>query len=578
MSLFNVNIINPPLPEEDLNPIAFAAINQDNTYDYYRFPSLDKTNVDLGLEDAIRNIDVHQVTKQVYAVDELGVVWRWDSDGSNVETVLATGFTDVFGISIDSVNDYIVLAGHYITAATGYTVRFYEIGTGNLVHSYFTNVIAFPNLKFADIYANSTTEKVYANITRAGLGTGSVWEMRYDNGAITRYTAETYTFSYDIVYDVEDDLIYTYDGALLVTREPGAYATLQTVVKVMSFDPYFIDIYKDPDTGDKYAICSHSLVPTMQLINLSTTAATNVISADDTARGLASFERPYTSPTVADAGTIFFTVSESTNTLATENSVCRRDPDGTITVLSTHATEPRDISVDEENRRIYYSIDDTIRSCKYDGSNDIEVYAHGTGDALGIAYMPSGTAAGYIYWIYEDTSGNRRVRRVFRDGTGSGQVSTGTFQGGRGIRRYSNSLLYCDGNYITTAIFSVGITPTNTPTAVSSHSGFNSSLGIAIDTVNDAVFVQSGAGGAVALRKFDPPSSGTDVEFARIIATFGGYMNYDLANQRILMPGVGLRYVTTADPSTLVDVSPAANGSDGTSTGVYYVNSAYAIQ
>jgi hypothetical protein len=278
----------------------------------------------------------------------------------------------------------------------------------------------------------------------------------------------------------------------------------------------------------------------------------------------------------ADDGTIFFTVSASSNTKITANSVMRRNPDGGVTTLVTHASAPGDITHDPTARRLYYGLGDQIRSCFYDGTDDTLVLDHGSGEVLGIEFMPTGTAAGYIYWVFKNASNEYRVRRVFKDGTGSEQVSTGTFEGTGGIRRYSDSLLYCNGGYITTSVFSVGITPTNIPAVVNANNGANSDTGIVIDTANDAVFVNQGLAGSTNLERYDPPDAASSTEFNSVVGGSGGYMSYDAANARILIPGIGLKYRTTASPNTDVTITPATGGSGPTAN--YTVISALALQ
>ena len=286
---------------------------------------------------------------------------------------------------------------------------------------------------------------------------------------------------------------------------------------------------------------------------------------------------PVYEPPTAEAGTIFFTTGTSSNSQITANSLMRRNPDGSLTVLRTFAGAPGDLSVDETDLWVYCGYDDQIWKFRLDGSEPELVHDHGTGSVLGIQYMPTGSAAGYIYWIFEDSLGDFRVRRVYKDGTGSGQVSTGTFEGAGGIRRYSDSLLYCNGQYITTSVFSVGITPTNIPAVVNSNNGAGSNSGIAIDFDNDAVFVNQGGGGSQNLVKYDPPNNATAVDYTAVISpASGGYLNYDSAGARLLIPGTGLKSRAISSPSSESEITPLTGGS-GT-TGDYEVFSAYAVQ
>lgn len=289
MPLFNVNILNPPLPEEELNPIFLAAVNSDNHYQYYRYPSLDKTTIDLGLTDRIFGIDTDQITNEVYSIDELGVIRKWDQDGSNVQILIATGYTDATGISIDAANRFIVISGHYITAATGYTVRFYDMDTLSLVHSYFSNVSPWAGLRFNRIHADPVTEKVYSNQTQAGLGTGHVWSMAYATGSIVRY-GPVYSGISDII--TFDGYSYQIDGGILykqdLTVTGGSFADF-----VYTWDGTieFLDVFRDPD-DNVFIVGGAELTNRIKLLNLDTLTETVVTSASNTYGGMAVFGRP----------------------------------------------------------------------------------------------------------------------------------------------------------------------------------------------------------------------------------------------------------------------------------------------
>lgn len=290
MPLFNINIINPPLPDEELNPIFLAAVNSDNRYQYYRYPSFEKTTIDLGLTDAIRTIDIDQITNEVYAVDALGVVWKWDQDGTNLQTVLATGFTDIYGISIDATNRFIVLAGHFNAGITANMVYFYDMDTLSQVHAYFTNTVSFPGLKFEHIHADPVTEKVYSNKTRAGFGTGHVWSLNYNTASVVKY-GPVQSYSSDIV--TFDGYAYYIDGGTIFKQDLPT--TTDTFSEFVATSPVgtidFIDVYRSIDL-DTFLVAGSNLTNDIILVNLDTSAITEIPGASNTNRGMAVFGRP----------------------------------------------------------------------------------------------------------------------------------------------------------------------------------------------------------------------------------------------------------------------------------------------
>lgn len=94
-------------------PVSIFMVGADDHFYTMRADFTEETNTGLDLSSySIIDIAFNQVNEMVYGLASDGKVYEWDTQGAVITEKFDTGFTDFTAISIDNVNQHIVLSNH----------------------------------------------------------------------------------------------------------------------------------------------------------------------------------------------------------------------------------------------------------------------------------------------------------------------------------------------------------------------------------------------------------------------------------------------------------------------------------
>lgn len=295
---------------------------------------------------------------------------------------------------------------------------------------------------------------------------------------------------------------------------------------------------------------------------------------------------PVFEPPTAEAGTLFVGMYDSFNSLMTEFSVMRVNPDGTTQTLKSFdalTTPEITIAIDEDELWLFAVDGLDIWRMRFDGSDASLIYTLAGYDRIGdICYMSGGTYDGYLFFTCQKDAGgtNDHVYRVYKDGTGDLKVSNNAFSSGSaGIIPQGTTKLLVNTNFTGGGIISYGAAGGTNYTVENATSLFNTGAGIAYDPDNDQAYVEHG----IATSSIGRTPSGLSGSFT----DFTGFptlarhapMWFDRAQQRIWYGSTtGIRYRAIGALNTAVQAAPLVGGSVGTPTGSYGTTKIIAVQ
>lgn len=274
----------------------------------------------------------------------------------------------------------------------------------------------------------------------------------------------------------------------------------------------------------------------------------------------------------AEVGTVFFTVDSSTKAGIPAKSLCRRNPDGSVSVLVTFTgSSPRTLTINHVERRLYTCQGQKIWGCYFDGTGLSLAYEHAGNEVFGIVAMEYGDWAGHLYYT-TGASGNdnERVHRITSRGADLTQIGSTFTSVSPGIVVASPSTLLVDARFLNGSILSYGAAGSGY-SVVNTQTIYNDQIGIAYDPNTNTVWVQSPSAASSVLLQASPPSTTPYSEPTSI--NNGSWAHYDVAGARLFYGGAGLRYRNRSSIATQQELTPLS-GVDGS----FGVNMAVALQ
>ena len=197
----------------EVSDLATVFVGEDDDHFYtlsWDFGTETDTGLDLTTE-AIIDIDVYQATQRVYGLGTSGTVYSWAIDGTDLQTVVATGYSDLTTISIDQVNGRIWVSKHQ---AALFNERTYVYTLAGAAVTNFENRYTSAILD-AGFHANGTTgyyfmHRASSELYRMNMSTGATDHLQDYSGLNRRGSC----------MDEIANVIYNVVGSALIQFNP----------------------------------------------------------------------------------------------------------------------------------------------------------------------------------------------------------------------------------------------------------------------------------------------------------------------------------------------------------------------